>query len=411
MLVDKINSLFPSLSAAKYFNLELSQWLALFVLLLTSLLLSRIVRYFVSSKIVTFLKSKNVPLSNTQHKSFAYPFGVITAGCIWTWGVSYLSLTQKTYSLLAKAGEIVLILGFVSLLYHMVKISTYYFTAKARTTESKFDDILIPLLSKTAFVLIWCFGALLVCQSFDIDVTGLIAGLGIGGLAFALAAKDTISNIFGSLTVVLDKPFEIGDWVNIGGKVEGTVEQVGFRSTRVRTFYDSLISVPNNTLTNTHIDNYGKRKYRRLNTKIAITYDTPAEKIEAFCEAIRQLIANHKWTRKDYFHVYLNNMGDSALEIILYVFWNAPDWSRELNEKHRLLLDILRIGNELGVEFAFPTQTLHVIQSNQNDHEQLPDNFFQEGKNTAQRLVNKPLTTKNPRSGAELIKTEDELSL
>jgi len=377
-LINKINSLFPALANQKYFHLDIGQWISLIILIILAFTIKKMVQFFVASKVVSFLQSKNVPLSKDQKQGFASPFGILIAGFLWKSAILYLSYPAESEKLLLKIGTIIITLGFIAVLYHLVKITSYYYSAKAKKTSSKFDDILIPLLSKTALVLVWCLGAILIFQSFDIDVTSIVAGLGIGGLAFALAAKDTLSNIFGSLTVVLDKPFQIGDWVNIGGNVEGTVEQVGFRSTRIRTFYDSLISVPNNTLTNTHIDNYGKRKYRRFNTKVSITYDTPVEKIEAFCEAIRQLIANHKWTRKDYFHVYLNNMADSGLEILLYVFWNAPDWSRELNEKHRLLLDILRIGNELGVEFAFPTQTLHLIQSDQNKHDQLPENFFNE---------------------------------
>ena len=122
-------------------------------------------------------------------------------------------------SLFSKLGEITMTIGFISFFYHVVKITSYYFSAKAEKTQSRFDDIIIPLLSKAAMVLVWCLGAVLVFQSFDIDVTSLVAGLGIGGLAFALAAKDTISNLFGSLTVVLDRPFQIGDWVNIGGNL------------------------------------------------------------------------------------------------------------------------------------------------------------------------------------------------
>ena len=166
--------------------------------------------------------------------------------------------------------------------------------------------------------------------------------------------------------------------------------------------------MPNNTLTNTHIDNFGKRKYRRLNTKIGIAYDTPAEKIEAFCEGIRQIVLAHKWTRKEYFHVYLNNLGDSSLEILLYVFWNAPDWSRELNEKHRLLLDILRLGKEQGIEFAFPTQTIHLQQVENGQADQnIPKNTLEEGKLKAAMLTEQPLTSKNPRSGTKDLEDTD----
>ncbi|MCX4188655.1 mechanosensitive ion channel family protein, partial [Methylophaga sp. OBS4] len=159
--------------------------------------------------------------------------------------------------------------------------------------------------------------------------------------------------------VLLDRPFSIGDWVVIGD-VEGSVETVGFRSTRIRTFYNSLVTMPNSILTTTKIDNMGARRYRRMRTMLALTYDTPAEKIEAFCEGIRKVIQLHPYMRKDYYQVYFNEYGAASLDILVYVFWATPDWNTELRERHRFLLDVLRLARQLEVEFAYPTQTLYL---------------------------------------------------
>jgi MscS family membrane protein len=140
--------------------------------------------------------------------------------------------------------------------------------------------------------------------------------------------------------------------------VEGTVEEVGFRSTRIRTFYNSLITLPNSNLIKASVDNLGDRTYRRWSTRLGIAYSTPPERIDAFCEGIRELVRKHPYTRKDYYHVYLNDFGADSLEILLYVFFKTPDWATELRERHRLGVDILRLAAELGVEFAFPTQTV-----------------------------------------------------
>jgi MscS family membrane protein len=110
------------------------------------------------------------------------------------------------------------------------------------------------------------------------------------------------------------------------------------------------------------IDNYGARQYRRIKSMISVTYDTPPEKIEAFCEGIRELIRKHPYTRKDYFHVYFNAFAASSLDVLLYCFVETPDWSTELREKHRLYVDIVRLAHRLGVEFAFPTQTIWMAQ-------------------------------------------------
>jgi small-conductance mechanosensitive channel len=120
----------------------------------------------------------------------------------------------------------------------------------------------------------------------------LLAGLGIGGIAFALAAKDTVENLFGSVTVLVDRPFQVGDWVVIGDQ-EGTVEEIGFRSMRLRTFYNSRITIPNSLLVKSAVDNLGARRYRRVKCMIGVQYDTPPDRIEAFCEGIRELIRRH----------------------------------------------------------------------------------------------------------------------
>ena len=132
-------------------------------------------------------------------------------------------------------------------------------------------------------------GILIVLQNMGVNVFSLLAGLGLGGLAFALAAKDTAANLFGSIMILTDRPFKIGDWVKMDG-VEGTVEEIGFRSTRVRTFYNSLITIPNATIANVQIDNLGVRQYRRTTATLGVTYDTSMEKMNQFVEGIRKII-------------------------------------------------------------------------------------------------------------------------
>ncbi len=247
-------------------------------------------------------------------------------------------------------------------------------------------------------------GIIFIGDSLTIDMKGLITGLGIGGIAFALAAKDTISNTFGSVTVILDKPFSIGDYIKISTlNIDGMVEEVGLRSTKIRTFYNSLITLPNGQLNNLHIDNLGKRKYRRLNTTLGLQYNTPPEKIEAFCEGVRQIILTHKYTRKDNFHVYFNKFSSSSLDIILYVFFEVSDWNHELAERHRLLINILRLAQEIGVSFAFPTQTIHMFNDEKEIVEELPQDSspYTYGLMNATKITNNPITMQNPRSGIQ----------
>ena len=246
--------------------------------------------------------------------------------------------------------------------YRLVDLLAAFLQDAAASTVSKLDDALVPVVTKTMKIFVTVMGAVFIADNLDVDVTSLLAGLGLGGLAFALAAKDVAGNLFGSITVLLDQTFHVGDWVIIGD-VEGSVEHIGFRSTRIRTFYNSQVSVPNSNLITANVDNMGKRSYRRLSCKMSLAYDTPPERIDAFCEGVRELVRQHPYTRKDYFHVYLNEFSAFALEVLVYVFWQTPEWGTELRERHRFLIDCLRVAKRLGVEFAYPTQTLYMKQS------------------------------------------------
>jgi MscS family membrane protein len=258
----------------------------------------------------------------------------------------------------------------------------------------------VPLLRTAVRLFVTFVGLLFVLQNLDINVSSLIAGLGLGGLAIALAAQDTIRNLLGGVTIFADKPFEVGDWVVVDG-VEGTVEAVGFRSTRVRTFYNSLISVPNGNLMDSGIDNMGKRRWRRYKTTLGVAYHTKPDQLQAFVEGIRAIIQANPGMRQDYYIVEFHGFGPTSLDILLYCFIDAEDWNQELRTRHVLNLDIMRLAESLQVEFAFPTQTLHIAKM-PGQPQQLPEipertqlreviDSFGPGGNNGQR-IDQPIT-------------------
>ncbi len=233
------------------------------------------------------------------------------------------------------------------------------FAAIASRTKTKIDDNFVPLVRKAMKLVVVILGCIYILENIGVPITPLLAGVSIGGLAFALAAQDTLKNLFGSVTIFTDQPFDVGDWIVFDG-VEGTVEEVGVRSTRVRTFYDSIISIPNGRLADIKIDNMGRREFRRYKTNIGITYDTPPEVVDAFVEGLKRIIEIHPNTRKDYYQIHLNGFGASSLDILFYVFFKVPDWTAELKTRHEVILEIIRLAKELGVRFAYPTETLFV---------------------------------------------------
>lgn len=187
----------------------------------------------------------------------------------------------------------------------------------------------------------------------------VLAGLGVGGLAVALAARDSIANLLGSLLILLEKPFRIGHSIRVGGS-EGTVEQVGFRSTRIRSADNSLISIPNNAVVNATVENLSLRGMRRQRFFLQITYDTPREKVQELVEGVRRLILEHPLTNKTNFQVCFNNFSESSLDILVIFHLDIQDYSVELREREAILLQIMDLVNEMGVGFAFPTRTLQI---------------------------------------------------
>jgi len=341
--------------------LEGWQWIGVLIVIIAGVVVARIFTAVATVAVDRAIARRFRQIDTTLLAAAIRPASVLVMVILWGIGALWLGLPTVVFKIYVEAIMVVAVFSFTLMAYRLIDVASAIFERRVARTDSRFDDLLVPLIRKSVKVLIVAIGLVTVAGSVGIEVAGLLAGLGLGGLAFALAAQDTVSNLFGSVTVLLDRPFQVGDWV-VAGDVEGTVEEMGFRSTRIRTFYNSLITLPNSNLIKASVDNLGARSYRRWSTRLGIAYDTPPETVDAFCEGIRELIEFHPYTRKDYYHVYFNEFGAASLEIMLYVFFVAPDWATELRERHRLAVDILRLAKEMGVEFAFPTQTLYLRQ-------------------------------------------------
>lgn len=244
--------------------------------------------------------------------------------------------------------------------YKLADVVAAYFSKLANKTESTLDDQLVPLMRKTLKAFVIVVGTMFILRDgLNLDIIPFLTGLSIGGVAIALAAQDTIKNFFGSVMIFIDKPFQVGDWIT-SGEIDGTVEEVGFRSTRIRTFRNSLMYVPNGKIADAVLDNHGLRQYRRFYTTLTITYDTPPALIDEFVKGLREIVLAHPDTRKDGYHVYFNNLSSFSQDIMFYIFFEVPTWGEELRCKHEILLQIVKLANSIGVRFAFPTQTLHM---------------------------------------------------
>lgn len=295
------------------------------------------------------------------------PYSLLVFWLICSIGFSLISVEEKWQAFLYQPLKVVLAYSLLLLSWQFLdfleKVIALNLKDKRDTAKTQHTDSvtkhLLPYSKRILKILVAIISVLLLLQNSGFNVTSLLASLGIGGVAIALAAKETLSNFFGGFTVIADKPFSVGDWI-VCNSVEGTVEDIGFRSTKIKTFYDSLLTIPNSVISDSIVDNLGKRRARRTRVTLDITYDTSPEKVEAFLEGIKNIIKSNSQTRKDYYQCYFSGYGPHSLQILLNFFLKVTDWDSELLQKQNIFLEILRLAKELEVDFAFPTQTLDV---------------------------------------------------
>jgi MscS family membrane protein len=337
------------------FGVEVWQYLALFIVFSLALVIRKVIAFVIAHRISSLAQRLGQAWASHVIAATASPGATIVMALMLR--LVYPAIALPEHAAHAMAVRVLVVLSIVWTSYHLVDVLAARLAKRAEETESKLDDQLVPMVRRLLKIIVMLAGGVFILQNLEIDVGSLLAGLGIGGLAFALAAKDTIANFFGSVMIFVDKPFQIGDWVRMGD-VEGIVEEVGFRSTRVRTFYNSVITIPNAKFTESEIDNYGMRQYRRVFVTLNLTYDTTPEQMQAFVEGVRAILQTNSFTRKDYYEVHMSGFGAHSLDVMVYFFLKVDGWSSELREKHRLFLEIMRLAKSLRVNFAFPTQTL-----------------------------------------------------
>ncbi len=357
--IEAILDQLPPWAETKWLGIALWQYFALFLWILVGLILRRIFEYVLDNYIRRLTTRTKFTWDDDLLDGVERPVGFIFLMVFFALTYTNLRFPVTINLYISNILEIAISAGVVWVFYNLSGVFAKYLTVITSRTENKLDDQLVPLIRKSLRFFVVTMGVILILQNNGYNVASLIAGLGIGGLAVALAARDTLANFFGSITIFLDRPFRIGDWIKIGN-VEGIVEEVGFRSTRIRTFYNSLVSVPNSNVSTSDIDNYGMRQFRRLKTVLNLTYSTSPEQMEAFVEGIKAIVKANKNFRQDFYEVHFNSFGSHSLDVLVYVFFKVPDWSSELQQRHNFLLEVLRLSKEVGVEFAFPTQTLHV---------------------------------------------------
>ncbi|MBT8245980.1 mechanosensitive ion channel domain-containing protein, partial [Winogradskyella sp.] len=363
--ISKLQSIVPTVTHKKVLGVELWQYIALVILFILALII-----FFVVKKSTFFILNR-IQHQITKHdanievravlKKLAHPISLLFA-------LKFIDIVFPSlrFSLVVNTWvflgiNIAETVFWIYVFLKLVKVIMQIYKEFTDKTQSKLDDQLVPILNNILTGVVLVFGFFKVLQLFGVDTTTILAGATIGGLAFALASQDTVKNFIGTVAIFLDKPFHIGDWV-VAGEVTGTVEEVGFRSTRIRAADTTVFQIPNSKLSEMVINNAGVRLFRRYGTTLGVRYDTPPELIEAFVQGIRKIIMAHPQTRKEGFVVEFSGFGDSALQIMVNVFFVSLAWDVEQASKHKLHMAIVKLAYALGVDFAFPSTTLMIEQ-------------------------------------------------
>lgn len=283
------------------------------------------------------------------------------------------------------------LVGFARLLIVFIEvIFDVYFTSSYKRRNIAFRKELVNLIKQIIKAIIFIVAFLLFLKELNVDITGFVASLGLGGLVIAMASKDTISNFFGSIKIIFDEAFSQGDWIKVAG-VEGTVVELGFISTKIRTFDNAMISLPNAKLANESVINFNRRKVgRRIKMHIGVTYSAKREDLLKAVDAIREMMINHPEIAteskigtigkrsslvekndllgiKSTLLVHVDSFEDSSINILIYAFSKTVNWAQWLEVKEDIMMKIWEILDTHGLEIAFPTQTIHLSREIENN--------------------------------------------
>lgn len=351
--------MFDNLLKEQFYGNTIAQWLLALVAVIIAVLIGKAIYWFFKNvaKKVTQKTKTNIDYMLVDMIEEPLAFAVIIAG-IWYAVHQILNFSEDVEKFVDQAYYILIIFNAAWFFVRFVDaLVAEYLAPIVEKSESDLDDQLLPIARKGTKMAIWVLAFIVALDNAGYDVGALVAGLGIGGLAFALAAQDTIANLFGGFTIFVDKPFKINDRVQVAG-FDGTVIEVGIRSTRLRTLDGRLVTIPNKNIVNSSPVNVSSEPNRKVVMKLGLTYDMSHEQMQQAMDILKDIGKQHQNLIEENVLVSFNEFGDFSLNILLIYFIRKE--SDILHTFTTMNMDILRRFNENGLEFAFPSQTLYM---------------------------------------------------
>ncbi len=341
----------------QFYGNTVQEWTVALGIILGSVILSKVV-YWIFSRVVKKLTQKTkTRLDDLIIDMVEEPiaFAIIILG-IW-YGFHTLTFSDFVQVWLERVYYLLIIFNVAWLITRLFDaILEEYLVPMADKSETDLDDVLLPIVRKGVKATVWVIAVIVGLNNAGYDVGALIAGLGIGGLAFALAAQDSVANLFGGFTIFTDKPFTINDRIVISD-IDGTVKEIGIRSTRIQTLEGRIVTIPNKTFSNSPIENISSEPSRKVVLNLGLTYQMSDEQMEQGMKILRDIAEQHKDIIEDNVLLSFNAFGDFSLNI-LFIYYIRKS-SDILQTQTKMNLAIYKSFNEAGLDFAYPTQTLY----------------------------------------------------
>lgn len=303
-------------------------------------------------------------------RSLAWPLRFAAGGAILFVLLANLGLLHSGFGVAGRIIALIAVIGVTAFAFQLVGVVGRTFIRRAQETQGYVDDIVWSLATGLGKLVTIIFGIFVAADVIGLPYEGVITGLGVGGVALAFAARDTVSNMLSGAILMTDRPFKRGELIAADGQM-ATVETVGLRSTRLRTLDDSMLVIPNSQLVDKAIVNWGQRRKRRVLLQIGLTYDTPRDRLDTFCERLREVYMDQPRSDKSTCYIGLKSFGASSIDIELWGFFVVATYDAFVEGQHKLVGDIVDLAKEVGVSFAFPTRTIHIERG--DDGEKRPE--------------------------------------
>jgi MscS family membrane protein len=335
-----------------------------FGFILAGFILRAILNSVVTHRLAAFAEKTKTEADDVATAAIVSPLGLVLP-VIGIYLAGRTLLTRPEWVTTSdKVFMVVIILVVTWTFFKLADAASIFLNELAEKTDSKLDDQVVPLVRKASKIFLAVLAFILIAQNLGYSVSGLLAGLGIGGLALAMASKDTLANLFGSVMILIDRPFHVGDWITFPGG-DGVVEEVGMRSTRVRTFAKTVVSIPNQALANATVENHSLMPKRRIKFTLGVTYESSVEQVRDLVRAMEEYLKGNPDIDQEFMLVKFTTFNDSSLDIFVYCFTVTTDWTKHLSVRQDVNLKIMSLVEDMGMGIAYPTRTLHLVDENE----------------------------------------------